>query len=135
MVGRVENMNWMVTRRVVCAALLAVCCGCDSGSPVGKVSGRVTYDGEPLVGAEVRFAPVGEGRRSIGFVDDGGDYALQYTLDEPGALIGRHKVTVVFYQAPGDEPIRIPAKYSNGETEFEVRAGNNRLDIDLKSNQ
>ena len=128
-------MNLTMTRQLVCAALLAACCGCGTGSPVGEVSGRVIYDGKPLKNAEVRMTPVGEGRQSVGFTDDNGDYYMQYTLKKPGALIGRHKVTIVVHPQPGDAPIRIPAEYANGETEFEVRAGNSRLDIDLKSNQ
>ncbi|MFW6171784.1 MAG: carboxypeptidase-like regulatory domain-containing protein [Planctomycetota bacterium] len=140
------------------------CVGCGSGGPeVGKVSGKVTMDGEPLDNALVTFTPVDGGRPSTGKTDENGNYTLAYA-DRMGALVGKHQVRVTtltevegedmseigsdseayMKQATGgsasdydnatvSEPI--PAKY-NTETELtrDVESGKNTIDIELSSN-
>ena len=45
----------------LCVGLALLVGGCgDGGPPMGKVSGTVTLDGQPLAGAEVEFAPQAE---------------------------------------------------------------------------
>jgi len=136
------------------------CVGCGGGDPdLGRVSGTVTMDDEPLSNVSVTFTPVGGGRPSTGTTDESGEYTLGF-VDQPGALVGTHKVSVTTMtniaadtemssdsaayeaQATGTaedyekytQEESIPAKY-NTETilEYEVKPGSNTIDIELES--
>lgn len=112
---------------------LAVVCGCGKDASLAEVTGKVTYDGKPVAHAAVEFRPLGDGKQSIGYSDEDGNYELQYTLSQIGALIGRHKIVVRIYPPEGQEPVPVPDKYgSKSSAEFEVKPGSNRFDIELK---
>lgn len=77
--------------------------GCTpSTSAVVPVSGTVTLDGQPLAGATLCFQPItGKGAAadagigSFGKTDEQGRYSLRLIdPDQPGALVGKHLVTV-----------------------------------------
>jgi hypothetical protein len=76
-------------------AIAAPACGDSSGLTTRyRVSGKVTYKGEPVKKAVINFVPVsGDGRGAAGQVEEG-SYAL--TTQEPGdgAFPGKYKVTV-----------------------------------------
>jgi hypothetical protein len=111
---------------------IATCGGCGRNNNLGTVAGKVTYHGEPLNTAQIEFHPTDRGKKSIGFTDSSGNYELQYTLNEPGAIVGRHKVRVIVMPAPGSPPITIPPEYgSNSKLECDVRPGSNRFDIEI----
>src|SRR4051812_13362204 len=75
-------------------SLLALTGCSDSSVPLGKVTGRVTLDGQPLAGALVRFNPEAGGRSSQGMTDANGDYTLDYSSRSEGALIGKSQVMI-----------------------------------------
>jgi hypothetical protein len=113
---------------------LAALTGCRDGPELAEVTGKVTYNDQPVVGAVIDFRPVGEGKQSIGFTDEQGEYEMQYTLRRSGALLGRHKVSVRIYPPEGVKPIPVPKQYSSSDgVEVEVESGSNRFDIDLSS--
>lgn len=76
---------------------LAFCCfGCSGGGTdvdLGKVSGVVTVDGNPITDAIVVFSPE-KGNPSTGRTDASGNYELSYLGDAMGAIIGNHKVSI-----------------------------------------
>jgi hypothetical protein len=105
--------------------------GCNSASISGTVpaSGKVTYKGAPVEGAIITFVPEGNGRTATATTTAGGVFSLT-TVDSPGAMPGKYKVTVdkVQYAAAGspsmEEAARgnpaesqakrvLPAKYAN----------------------
>ena len=130
---------------MVLACLLPGC----SGAKVGSVSGKVTLDGKPLANARVNFQPMGDtvntGIGSFGKADANGQYTLSLIDGSAtGAIVGKHKVAISAYdqdpnvnaaddrkKGPAD---RVPLKY-NVKTEliFDVRAGDNTANFDLKS--
>ena len=81
-----------------------VVAGCSGGEfPLAPVSGTVTYDGEPLEGAEVVFAPMESsdtievGPASVGITDAEGKYTLKTVRGkQPGAVVTKHRVSVGF---------------------------------------
>jgi hypothetical protein len=118
-------------------------CGEDAPENVGRVSGKVTLDGQPLPGALVTFSPVKSGgAAALGKSDGEGQYSLYYTSGIEGAEIGENRVSVSTFNEgdPDDDPPRakvlekVPLKY-NARTELvrEVKAGDNTIDLDLKS--
>lgn len=128
--------------------LLATCltCGCGGGvelPELGMVSGTVTNGGSPVAEAVVTFSPTGEGRPSTATTDAEGKYTLLYNVDNEGAIIGKHIVSVVAvtseedYQeadeVTGEQPDGgLPAKASDGSMIVEVKAGENLIDIPLE---
>ncbi|MEW4531444.1 MAG: hypothetical protein ACF8PG_17935 [Maioricimonas sp. JB045] len=123
--------------------LIGVGCSGSSDAPdLGRVSGTVTLNGEPLADATVVFVPE-RGRSSIAVTDASGQYSLQYTNDKSGAIIGQHTVRITTgkegFEGEGGEgrqaqAERVPPHYNTvSELKEEVTSGSNTIDFDLKS--
>lgn len=86
-------------------AWVSLCCGllgCGGGGPKPvPVSGKVTFKGEPLKGAQISFHPEGGATDAIalGVSDDAGNFQLA-TVNDPGAFPGKYKVTVSKMEMP-----------------------------------
>ncbi|MCL2347060.1 MAG: carboxypeptidase-like regulatory domain-containing protein [Planctomycetaceae bacterium] len=133
--------------------------GCDSkGIKTDVVTGKVSFNDEPLEGASVRFSPVKQGVGNLGYgaTDKDGVYKLQTILGNPdaGTTPGEYIVTVSKsfnvgtgrfqpkesgMTAPMEimDPVEmIPDQYSNAqksELRFTVVAGKkNEYNIDMK---
>jgi hypothetical protein len=128
---------------LVCTGLVVSGCGTSQPSNVGKVSGKVTLEGQPLADALVTFSPVKQGGSSaIGKTDAGGQYSLSYAQGIEGAEVGENRVSISTFDEgdPGGDPPRpqvlekVPLKY-NLRTELvrDVKAEGNTFDFDLKS--
>ena len=133
----------MVCPLVAATALLAIvgCCG-PGGPPLGKVSGTVTLDGQPLSGARVDFQPEDPaGSPSHGETDASGKYTLQYGVNRPGAMVGKHNVRISKGGYIIDEnevetflEEQVPASYNTESTVFrDVERGSNTFDFDIKT--
>lgn len=127
--------------------------GCGkSGPPMGRVSGKVTYQGNPVPNATVTFLPAGEGgQAAIGITDSAGNYQLSTFGRNDGALVGTHRANIVARAAyegkipegAGEALLEelqvqgkplIPQRYFNTETSgltFDVKGGSNTIDIPL----
>ena len=77
--------------------VLLLCClaGCYQGNSLGTipVTGKVTYNGQPVEGATISFMPDGQGRPATAISSSGGAYELS-TLDSKGAIPGPYTVVV-----------------------------------------
>lgn len=128
--------------------------GCDAGSsnpPTSHVTGKVTYKGEAVEGATIKFQP-SDPAAKIANATTGADgtYALSTFETGDGAMPGKYKVSVrklvpveQGVQKDGEhagEPAYVnkdmlPKKYvssDNSPLEFEVSAsGDNTYDIEL----
>jgi hypothetical protein len=107
-------------------------CGGSDAPPLGRVSGRVTVNGQPVEGITVMFQP-DNGRPSLGTTNADGYYELRYTADLRGAVVGNHTVRVFWSEdfAAGKTPI--PPQYdAQSQLKFEVKRGSNKFDIDIK---
>jgi len=128
--------------RVMAALLtltLAVGCNSEKLPRLGRVSGTVTLDGQPVTDASITFEGAKEGEPpSLGKTDATGKYELYYSRGHKGATIGEHAVQINTYQAASDEnptPKKetIPAKYNaKSELKQTVKGGTNKIDFDLK---
>ena len=79
------------------AALLLIGCGHRDAS-LAEVRGDVTFCGQPAI-AEVLFEPLTEsgqssGRASSATTDDSGQFQMMLDDAQPGAKIGRHRITI-----------------------------------------
>jgi hypothetical protein len=122
--------------------------GCGSGGPaMGRVSGTVKIDGEPLTKGTVTFvATDGKNPNATGTIGPGGSYTLQTTEPGDGAVVGSYKVAISDVDAnalntemPGMPPpvakSAVPKMYldanSSGLTAT-VEAGSNTKNFELK---
>ena len=127
----------------VTSALVASGCGQSTPENLGRVSGQVTLDGQPLPGALLTFVPVTPGgSTSLGKTNESGDYTLSYSGSINGAEIGQHRVTITTYSGGDTDaeppqpkvPEKVPAKYNyQSELTAEVKAGSNTIDFPLKN--
>ncbi|MBN1395485.1 MAG: hypothetical protein JW959_10715 [Pirellulales bacterium] len=128
------------------ALFLLATTGCQKSdrAALGKVSGTVSYRGEPVASGTVIFEVRGA-RTAYGKIDDG--KIIEVTTYKPGdgAPLGPARIAV-FVPAPEDAPSErvfqrdlykslIPPKYgdpaASGLT-FEIAAGDNNLVLDLR---
>lgn len=118
--------------------------------PLGRVTGTVTLDGQPVEGAKVAFFP-DEGRSSAAMTDSQGKYDLFFANAVRGAAVGAHRVSINKIQQdpkyvplpiekaiydPGPTMINLlPARYSGTKSELTatVNEGRNTIDFQLES--
>lgn len=116
---------------IVCLGLA----GCTENITTVPVSGRVRLNNEPLAGATVTFQPMaGEANGSAvaigsaGQTDAEGRYELRLIApDQPGALPGKHIVTITTATAGSDDSVlpageRVPLAWRDGSRTFTVPA-------------
>jgi hypothetical protein len=143
--------------RIICLFLSVIWltgCGDSATYQLAHVSGKVTLDGKPLPCAVVTFQPVAQdseivGPGSVAHCDDQGSFDLKTVRDEPGAVIGLHKVIIFPSQRERIDPAKIrddvddkqdgipnvPARYNYETTlTFDVpQAGTDSADFALTS--
>lgn len=73
--------------------LLASGCGGESHPPTGRVTGAVTYRGQPVEGAQVTFFAQ-QGRPGSGVTDAQGKFVLSTFGSNDGAVPGEHVVVI-----------------------------------------
>jgi hypothetical protein len=89
------------------AAVAIAGCGPGNGLTMGRVSGVVTYKGEPVELGEVLFVPDSEkgnnGVPSMGAIRKDGRYSMSTQEANDGVIAGYHKVGI---RALDPEPVR-----------------------------
>lgn len=94
---------------LVCSALMLAENGCRRGLDMVPVSGKVTYNGQPLKFGSVTFQPQ-KGQPARGEIQSDGTFTLSTFKSGDGAVVGPHKVRVACYESQ-----RTPAKAGGGE--------------------
>jgi hypothetical protein len=149
-----SHLRWAA---LLLAAALSGCGGGDELN-VGEVEGVVTLDGKPLPNAVVTFTPKAGGPSGVGKTDADGNYQL-LTVNDLGAVVGEHTVSIVCVPAPGESnpsaghgaefekamagrpdhnppkpATKVPERYNTqSELVEQVEAGSNEINFDLKS--
>ena len=141
----------MSARFIIFLLVMATALGCARERPkTAAVSGRITFDGDPLPGAAVLFMPQAGGRPASGITDDDGMYRLTTFVAHDGALLGNHTVlitkqeTIVLAssaESAGTPPVGmpvarsiIPERYGNADFSqlaADVVGHENHFDFDL----
>jgi hypothetical protein len=81
--------------------LLLGCGSSQSDRPkTAPVRGVVTFNKEPLVGAQVTLMAVGASRGAVGTTNQDGEFTLSTFGSADGAIIGEHRVTISCWEAP-----------------------------------
>ena len=106
--------------------------GCNQGPALAPVHGRLTCNGKPVKEAGLIFSPVPavegakeSGKPATGSTDADGRFVLTTFKSGDGALIGKHRASVVL-----DNTVRLPCGNSKVVV-VEVKPGDNELDIEM----
>jgi hypothetical protein len=102
------------------------------------VTGTVTMDGQPLVGASIAFIPLEYGKPATGRTDDEGRYQMMTGETEGGVVPGIYRVSISKTGAGSSDgtvgPESIPQAYNAGTIlAVEVRSGAAAADFNLRS--
>jgi hypothetical protein len=117
----------------ICLGLFVGCNRSDR-PPLANVHGHVTFDGKPVVGATVVFAPTAGGRRSSGVTNDQGEYVLTYLRGDKGGAVGGNSVSISKQKTHDPRSETLPRKYNHDTTlTADVKAGSNEIDFPLTS--
>lgn len=90
--------NFSLITAALSTTVLIAMTGCGGGD-FAPVSGTVSYDGEPVSKLQLVFSPepIGEnyavGPYSRGVTDENGRFTLESRYKDPGAFIGKHRVS------------------------------------------
>jgi hypothetical protein len=83
--------------RIAAFLLVLIVVGCSDGGPkVVRVSGVVQRSGKPLPNVAITLTPIDGGRPSWALCDQSGRFTMQYTVNQDGAQVGKHRVHVEF---------------------------------------
>ena len=80
---------------------IALCVGCPQGvdhPPTHPVTGTVTYNGDPVEGANVTFVATGGGQGAAGVTDASGKYTLTTFASGDGAVAGKYGVKIFKFE-------------------------------------
>lgn len=112
-----------LARELFCALALLAAFGCSRAEPdsaafvdpasiaLVPVSGVITLNHKPLVGAVVAFMP-SSGATSVGETDASGKYELESYGRKEGAPVGSYKVAISYLLSPEGEPQGLSARSS-----------------------
>lgn len=129
------------------AVLILFSTGCGDRVKLGRVSGRITYKGQPVPSGVITFLPNPSGPPATAAIQSDGTYTLQTPDVGDGAMLGKHAVMIMALRetpAMGPEereplpPPIIPIKYGNTSTSgltAEVNEGDNTIDFELKDDK
>ena len=126
-------MNWIRNGGwLACLVCLVLGCGVSDQPPLGRVTGKVTLDGQPLVGVIVNFQPE-TGRAATAETDASGNYDLIYIYGTNGTKVGKNTVSFRWPDGvEGKQPL--PKAYTGATNQVvDIKAGRNKLDWELKS--
>jgi hypothetical protein len=135
----------------ITGTLLAALPGCGGGEfKTAPVTGKVTYQGQPVTAGSLTFAPVASGEKALagrpgtGAVKSDGTYTLSTHKEGDGAVVGPHRVS---YSPPPAENKTIevdgsvqaveptePQPYQGlapKQPQVDVAKGSNTIDIEL----
>jgi hypothetical protein len=114
--------------------LLFVICGCGGSDtpPLGEVTGKITLNGEPLVGVIVVFKP-SVGRTATATTDVEGKYELEFAYQVPGCQTGPNTVHLEWPLGTTNAKA-LPDRYTTkSELRADVKEGSNSFDFALES--
>lgn len=108
--------------------------------PLGKVSGTITINGQPVRNARIEFHPVAAAKvtggenlaTSMAISDGNGKFVLYYGAGIPGAVIGQHIIMISAQDEFGHE--LVPANWNSASQQsFDVKAGSNKVTLDIET--
>jgi len=133
--GRLFSMRGRMTWLIAVFLVGVSGCGASNGLDLARVSGKVTYKGEPLKNGTVMFEPDESkgttGPQAIGTITSDGSYILSSETSGDGAVVGFHKVGVLGLEA---SPVSDKAMPSPEEDPLKCLAAKTQAGLDASRN-
>jgi hypothetical protein len=111
---------------VVTSLVPVIGCSSGNGLTLAKVSGKVTYKGQPVQHGLVSFMPDQEkgtiGPPAVGALSPDGSYVLSTETSGDGAIVGSHKVAIVGVETQPVSDDVAPDPTTNSEAYLEAKA-------------
>lgn len=131
-------MHRHIFQALLVTCVMFVLVGCDSGPPLGEVSGTITYEGEPIEKATITFSHA-NGRSAFARTDANGFYELTFSDGREGALLGENLIAIETARAGTDAegnfveyPETLPKKYhADSDITRDIKAGKQVFDFAL----
>jgi len=108
-------------------------CGCGGNEfAVAPVTGKVTCQGKPVTEASITFSPFSQdakakaGKAAEATLNDSGEFTLNTYGNGDGAVIGKHRVTIIMIDSYKKNACPEP-----GEIILDVVSGKNHFNIEL----
>lgn len=125
--------------RFALLSLAALGCG-GPDYAVAPVTGAVRLDGKPLTGGRISFAPQSSGESTksgkpgFGDIQTDGSFVVSTYGDQDGAVVGKHRVTLINSDPDSPAGKRIKAKRVRVQGFFEIAADQeNTIEVELTS--
>lgn len=136
---RTESSVFVKTLLISAITLFAGC-GQGANSPLGEVSGTVTFQGKPVMEGEISFYSPAQGIGTKIPIDSSGHFKLPSPIE-----VGDYKVSIMppplpdpsigSQLPPKRDSASIPSKYRSDSLSgliASIKQGNNELSFDLK---
>jgi hypothetical protein len=126
------NRSILVRRLAMLLVALAAGCGPGNGLNMARVSGKITYKGQPVTNGTVFFMPDEAkgtvGPPAVGSLTADGSYILSTETAGDGVIVGNHKVGVTGVEpAPVDGSAEVdPEKDAAGYMKAKAKAAQAR---------
>jgi hypothetical protein len=111
-------LSYGITSSAIAALTSVALIGCGDGRPPRvPISGQVLIDGKPLTYGSVRFIP-SDARASLAQLDSTGHFTLNCFDREDGAVLGKHRVSVMAAEPLSRTKVlwHAPKKYAETST-------------------
>jgi len=124
--------GYKVTPRVLLGLVVLLASSCDQSQipDRGFVTGKVTMNGKPVLGADIGAFPF-NGRPAYGIVQPDGSYELMYKKNVPGTPLGVSKFSPIWPTSVRGPAF--PPEYL--DIEFDVKPGHNVFNLEMKSDR
>jgi hypothetical protein len=103
-------------------------CGSDNGLNLAKVSGKVTFKGQPVPFGQIMFMPDDTkgttGPPALGNISGDGSYIMSTEESGDGAIVGYHKVSIT-----GLDPKPLPGSTKNTDDMTDKEVITNKLNV------
>lgn len=109
--------------------------------PLGRVTGSIKIDGQPVRNARIEFypaetlSPSGGGKNyatSMAISDGNGNFEVYYGANIPGAVVGKHTIMISAQDQHGRE--MVPPTWNSASTQmYEVKSGSNKVTFEIQT--
>jgi hypothetical protein len=94
-------------------------CGCSkpaARATIYPVTGKITFLGNPVVGATVSFSPQGKQPAAVGRTNESGEFKLRTYAVDDGAAAGDYNVAVLLLDSGPATPNPSDSHFAGGKT-------------------
>ena len=144
-----SRVSQQISVGMLVTVMIAGCGGGSDQKPTAKVKGKVTFNGQPVVGGNITFSPVAvgkdPGKSGSGTIGADGSYTMTTYEQHDGAVVGKHRVTFIppvtekepdagHSEATAAAAAAVVSPFAGlvpKTEEVEVKAGDNSLEIEL----